>query len=82
MASDSQSFGPVFKEKYEGKVSNQVAGNWIAGAIKKPGSFTKSAKAAGKSTSEFAQEHKHDSGKTGQRARLALTLKGLRNAHK
>lgn len=53
---------------------------WIQGAIKHPGSFSKSAKAAGKSVSEFAQEHKHDSGKTGQRARLALVLKGLRNA--
>lgn len=55
--------------------------NWIAGAIKKTGSFTKQAHAAGDSTSKFAQEEKHASGKTGQRARLALTLAGLR-AHR
>ena len=54
--------------------------NWIAGAIKHPGSFKKQAKAAGESTGKFASEHKHDSGKTGKRARLALTLAGLRNA--
>ncbi len=54
--------------------------NWIAGAIKKPGSFTKQAKSAGKSVSAFAQEKKHASGKTGKRARLAIILKGLRNA--
>jgi len=48
--------------------------NWIAGAIKKPGALKKSAAAAGESTMSFAREHKHDSGKTGQRSRLALTL--------
>ena len=52
--------------------------NWIAGAIKKPGSFTKQAKAAGKSTHEFAEEKKGAKGKTGKRARLALILAGLR----
>lgn len=48
--------------------------NWIAGAIKKPGALTKSAHAAGESPMQFAKAHKHDSGKTGQRARLAMTL--------
>lgn len=47
---------------------------WIAGAIKHPGAFKTQAERAGKSTHEFAEEHKHDSGKTGNRARLALTL--------
>lgn len=28
---------------------------------------------------EFAREHAHSKGKTGKRARLALTLSGLRN---
>jgi len=51
--------------------------NWIAGAIKHPGSMTAAAKRAGESTSEYEQEHKHDSGKAGKRARLALTLKKL-----
>lgn len=54
-----------------------MAKKWIQGAIKHPGSFTKQAKAAGKSVGAFAQEHKHDSGKTGARARLAITLRGL-----
>lgn len=52
--------------------------HWIQNAIKHKGSFTKSAQKAGKSVSEMAQEHKHDSGKLGQRARLAITLKGMR----
>lgn len=38
------------------------------------GVFSSAAAKAGKSTSEFAQEHKHDSGKTGNRARLALAF--------
>ena len=53
-------------------------GNWIQGAIKHPGALTRSAKKAGEGVQEFAQQHKHDSGKTGQRARLALTLKKMR----
>lgn len=56
--------------------------NWIAGAVKKPGAFTAQAKAAGKSVSEFAQEKKHAPGKTGDRARFDLVMKGLRNSHK
>jgi hypothetical protein len=48
--------------------------NWIKGAIKKPGSFSASAKKAGESTAEFAAQHAGDKGKLGQRARLAQTL--------
>jgi hypothetical protein len=51
--------------------------HWIQGAIKKPGSFTAQAKRAKMSVGEFAQKHKHDSGKTGARARLAITLRGM-----
>ena len=51
--------------------------HWIAGAIILPGAFTAQAKKAGKSVAAFAQEHKHDSGTLGKRARLALTLKGM-----
>jgi len=50
----------------------------IAGAIKHPGSFSKAAKKAGKSTAAFASEHAHDSGTLGRRARLAQTLAKLR----
>ncbi len=55
-----------------------MAKKWIAGAIKKPGSFTASAKKAGMSTHAYAEKEKHASGKAGQRARLALTLGKLR----
>lgn len=51
--------------------------NWIKGAIKHPGSFRKAAKKHGVSTRTYAEEHKGDSGKTGKRARLALTLMGM-----
>lgn len=59
-----------------------MAQNFIQNAIKKPGAMTAAAKRAGESNSEYEQEHKHDSGKAGQRARLALTLKGLHRAAK
>jgi hypothetical protein len=54
-----------------------MAKNWIQGAIKKPGALTAQANKAGQSPMEFAAAHKGDSGKTGQRARLALTLRGM-----
>jgi hypothetical protein len=52
---------------------------WISKAIKPShkGEFRAKAEAAGKSTSEFAKEHEHDSGKTGAQARLAETLMGM-----
>lgn len=56
--------------------------NWIAGAIKHPGSFTKQAHKAGESVSAFAQDKKHASGKTGQQARLAISLAGFHKAGK
>lgn len=55
-----------------------AAKNWIAGAIKHPGSFTRSAKKAGMSTHAFAEKEKHASGVTGKRARLAITLGKMR----
>ena len=59
-----------------------MADNWIAGAIKHPGAMTNAAKHEGVSNSAYEQEHKHDSGKAGSRARLALSLKGLHKAAK
>lgn len=41
------------------------------------GQFKAKAEAAGKSTREFAEEHKHSKGKLGKQARLALTLMGM-----
>ena len=51
--------------------------NWIAGAIKHPGSFTRKAKKAGESVAKYAQEKKHAGGKVGKQARLAITLKKI-----
>lgn len=59
-----------------------MAKHWIAGAIKHPGAMTASAKREGVSNGAYEQEHKHDSGKAGSRARLALSLKGLQQAAK
>ena len=55
-----------------------MAKKFIARAIKHPGALTKAAHAAGETPMQFAEKHKHDSGKTGQRARLALTLRRMR----
>ena len=52
--------------------------NWIAGAIKHPGAFSKKAKAAAMSTAAFAKKKKGVSGKLGKQANLALTLGKLR----
>lgn len=51
--------------------------NFIKSAIKHPGAMTEAAEHEGVSNSEYEQEHKHDSGLAGERARLAITLKGL-----
>lgn len=47
---------------------------FMATAVKKPGSFTASAKRAGKGVHEYAEEEKHAPGITGKRARLALVF--------
>lgn len=53
---------------------------WMQGVRKKmeqrgtEGTFSAAAKRAGKSTHEFAEEHKHSKGKIGKRARLALAF--------
>ncbi len=62
----------------EGTHMSKPTRNWIAGAVKKhPGSFRRSAARAGETTREFSNEHEHDNGKIGKRARLAKTLMGL-----
>jgi hypothetical protein len=53
----------------------------VAEGIKKrgtEGSFTRSAKAAGKSVAEYAREKKSSPGKLGRRARLALAFRSAR----
>lgn len=56
-----------------------MAKKWIKGAIKHPGAMTAAAKAEGVSNAQYEQEHKHDSGVAGKRARLALTLKRMKH---
>jgi hypothetical protein len=55
--------------------------NWISGAIKRPGAFTKKAKAAGKSVSAYAKQVTKTGSKatarTKRQANLAKTLKKL-----
>ena len=53
---------------------------WIKSAIKHPGAMTEAAKREGVSNSEYIKEHEHDSGKAGQRARLAKTLKDMHHS--
>ena len=56
--------------------------NWIQGAIKRPGAFTKKAKAAGKSVSGYAKSVLADGSKastrTKRQAALAQTLSKMR----
>ena len=52
--------------------------NWIKGAVKHPGAEKRAAAKAGMSTHAYAEKHKGDSGTSGKRARLALTLSKLR----
>ena len=52
-------------------------GKWIQKAIKRPGAFTRKAKAAGMSVQAFARKKRHAAGRLGKQARLALTLKKM-----
>lgn len=54
--------------------------NWVKKAVPKErrGIFKAKAEAAGKSTREFAAEHKNDGGKLGKEARLAQTLMSMK----
>lgn len=54
--------------------------------VKRPGALTRKAKRAGESVREFAREHKHSGGLTGEQARFALVArkwnKGKRKRHR
>lgn len=49
----------------------------IKDAVKRPGSLTKKAKAAGMSIYQFAMKHKKDTGLLGQQARFYFTLRNI-----
>jgi len=55
-----------------------MAKHWIAGAIKHKGAETAAAKRAGMSTHAYEEKHKDDSGTSGRRARLGLTLSKMK----
>lgn len=55
---------------------------WIKEAIKHPGAEGAAAKRAGMSTGAFMEKHKGDSGTSGKRARLGLTLTKLAHRRK
>ncbi len=61
----------------KGYMPHKKKKNWIAGAVKHPGAFTKSAKKAGESVHEYAEEKKDAKGTLGRRARLALTFEHM-----
>lgn len=50
---------------------------FISKAIKHPGAEKRAAKKAGMSTHEYMVKHEHDSGKSGDRARLGLRLSAM-----
>ena len=58
-------------------MAGETSSDWIKGAIHHHGALKRKAAAAGQTTREFAEAHKHDKGKTGDQARLALTLMGM-----
>lgn len=66
--------GGTPKKRLDKKSRGGKAKNFIAKAIKHPGAMTEAAKREGVSNKEYEKEHKHDSGKSGERARLAITL--------
>ena len=58
------------------------SGDWIQGAIKRPGAFTKKAKAAGMSVSKYANKVlKEDSDASTRTKRQASLAKTLRSFH-
>ncbi len=62
-----------------------MAKNWIAGAVKHPGAFTKKAKAAGESVQSYASEVTKPGSKastqTKRQANLAKTFERMRQKH-
>lgn len=58
--------------KATGTSRSKAPKKWMQKAVKRPGALTAKAKRAGLSVQAYAQEHKHDSGVTGEEARFAV----------
>jgi len=74
-----------YKDKSQGhsarsQAMKEAKGGWIQGAIKKPGALHKSlgVPAGKKIPAAKLEKASHASGKLGQRARMAMTLKGMK----
>lgn len=57
-----------------GVMKKAMDDHWMENAVKKPGSFTRTAKRAGKSVHAEAEAKKSAGGITGKRARLAIAF--------
>lgn len=74
----------LLKEKNAEVENLKTMANWIKSAIKKPGALTATAKKAGAVKSDgtiskaWLKEKAKGSGKTAQRARLAITLSKMK----
>lgn len=71
--------GKVDGKKPRGRADKMARGGkkWIQKAHLKKGAFTAQAKRAGESVHELAEKKKNAPGKTGKRARLALTFEKM-----
>jgi hypothetical protein len=57
---------------------------WVKEAIPKSheGRLREKAERVGETTRQFAREHEHDSGKTGEQSRVAETLMGMNHKNR
>lgn len=63
-------------------IKKAASDHWMEHAVKKPGSFTRIAKAHGRSVHAEAEKDKHASGKEGQKARFALIAEKIHSHRK
>lgn len=70
------------KSIHKHKTKGTLFGKPRSEVVKHPGVFSSAAHRAGKSTHEFAEEHKGSSGVEGKRARLALAFETMRQKKK
>ncbi len=67
--------GGAAKKRLDKKSRGGKTDKWMSHLSIKKGAMTEAAKREGVSNAKYEQEHKHDSGKSGKRARLALAFK-------
>ena len=72
---EAKKSGPKAQDRLSEKDGGKI--DWIKPAVRHPGAERKAAKRAGESTHEYMESHKHDSGKSGARARLGLRLSAM-----